>query len=1280
LELKVTTTYREFNDHFLGALENATLEEYRDALVELVGDYDRHLNAWLFLAKIQEELNNITQAKEVYTKCIQLLDPKRGTMHHINNTIEGIKKFAIKYNYDDLESNCLRFQNRLAIKPKPRYEKGFSPIKVGAVKKIEKRDQIEFDNIIVEANRLRMQKKNNEAWQLFVKAEKLIDAHSASFYINMANAAVGLTDPDHSNQYTLVAVEKGLMCPVLNSEELYPLYQIQSQIFQRTEQWDKFQNSLLQMLQYAMTLRRRIFTMFGLVFAHSRMGEIQNAREYLDEILAIEPNNKLALKLLQRFTFIEHREDLELEELSDIGKEFSVDIDLSIKSEKSPMLQADIEEHKFSDPEVLEKGGIPDVGDANKLLKMADLTLEKSLNEGKEIFVHYPLYLEAAKAYSELTSGDYEESLFERSLARYASLFAGAFFDGFKRIILSRDESERDPEEIARLRDSAATYYLESLRLSLDKNMQIADEIVDNYIKLHAIYAAFKIAREIKKNHFREDFTTTAKRCLKKEDTTLVLCDAMLNIGAANPKNFNRIFTSRGILGGQAREIIFYNQPVILKGFQRLTSVELKKNISVSKKLKTFFDYRINELNQSIVDLANVANYEFTVREIDKLSTEWKKIDFKSGVYLESDKRTIEDITQIISEFKPYMERSHQEKLGIVLFLRERISGILSEIAEHPTFWKRVILESLLRTWLSSLRRLELRRTRAIQPRITVVIDPPFIVKTNDEGTLNLLLKNEGTAVASAVKSSIELIYTDGNDVICTEKASWEEDIIPGDQRRWQIVFQDKNLELLDDETLTVKVVVKTKFRDQELLFKPEYFTIGINESHALTDDDIPWHETTKVPPEMFKGRDELLDQLESHYLSSKNRIETYIIFGLTRHGKSSIHEYLAQRLLLKEVDTRLGIKKLLPFFWSFASAAASDNAKDMWSYLIGDCILRGENDRRPGLDYYLDNGLIPRTLNENKDLQRLRDRHPYRNIHLNQILSILIKEGYLPFIAIDEFTYYTEMVENHLVTPAFLQQIRELTIDDEKACFIMAGVYDLIDIIKDPKYGITSQLANTKQLQIGAIEEKYAEELIQAATPKLTFTEKAVKYIVLASNNIPFFIQMICRRCGWYAVATGRNVLGEPEVELVISTMAGERHQELPGGVSTLESEFRDTQFRPTDDERFNNAVISTVAFWSKNRSIPQFISRQEMTEQWGEHRKSESRKAGALGDIYFLPRLQESLEALVRRGVLIQRRVEDIPEYRIGVDLFRRWWCVQYPDLDSELDKLIGTQPVYK
>ena len=102
-------------------------------------------------------------------------------------------------------------------------------------------------------------------------------------------------------------------------------------------------------------------------------------------------------------------------------------------------------------------------------------------------------------------------------------------------------------------------------------------------------------------------------------------------------------------------------------------------------------------------------------------------------------------------------------------------------------------------------------------------------------------------------------------------------------------------------------------------------------------------------------------------------------------------------------------------------------------------------------------------------------------------------------------------MIEQGIINTAFLATIRKITIGDEIASFIFAGISDLLELVNDPNYGITSQLANAREYKVADIDKASSSELIQIMGEKLKFTEEAVALIQENSNNVPYFIQIIC-------------------------------------------------------------------------------------------------------------------------------------------------------------------------
>ena len=166
----------------------------------------------------------------------------------------------------------------------------------------------------------------------------------------------------------------------------------------------------------------------------------------------------------------------------------------------------------------------------------------------------------------------------------------------------------------------------------------------------------------------------------------------------------------------------------------------------------------------------------------------------------------------------------------------------------------------------------------------------------------------------------------------------------------------------------------------------------------------------------------------------------------------------------------------------------------------------------------------------------------------------------------VDEFSFIKVMMDNKVLNPAFLHTLRQFSFEG-KAGFIYAGTYDVDALLEDPAYGITGQLVGCKKAQVNEIDRTSTEELIQVLGNKLIFTEEAVKHIHMLSGDVPYFVQMICKYCGFYAVENKRAIIGYPELENVVQILTGERPACENSLVKSLpENVFQNNMFSPAD------------------------------------------------------------------------------------------------------------------
>jgi hypothetical protein len=249
-------------------------------------------------------------------------------------------------------------------------------------------------------------------------------------------------------------------------------------------------------------------------------------------------------------------------------------------------------------------------------------------------------------------------------------------------------------------------------------------------------------------------------------------------------------------------------------------------------------------------------------------------------------------------------------------------------------------------------------------------------------------------------------------------------------------------------------------------------------------------------------------------------------------------------------------------------------------------------------------------------------------------------------------------LIDGDIVNAAFLHSLRQYSLN-ELASFVFAGTYDIKTLIKDPKYGITGQLVNAIEEQINEIDGSSAEDLIDVMGDKLIFTPEAISHIHFLSGNIPYFIQIICKFCGYYASENNRQYIGYPELEKVIRILTGRESANTNSLVKNLpENIFQNNQFSPADPLEVN-VLISSMVYFNKDKiNDTRGVGFDELQKLWAEK-----------GVSAFRPKLAEAINLLKEKKILIQDEDEGLPVYRFAVDLFRRWWTVHHPDIDLEI-----------
>ena len=374
----------------------------------------------------------------------------------------------------------------------------------------------------------------------------------------------------------------------------------------------------------------------------------------------------------------------------------------------------------------------------------------------------------------------------------------------------------------------------------------------------------------------------------------------------------------------------------------------------------------------------------------------------------------------------------------------------------------------------------------------------------------------------------------------------------------------------------------------------------------------------------------------------SKDRTQTYILYGLTRTGKSSILDYLCERIdgqPLRE-DSE---KRIKSFKWDFSKISFKNaSVADLWMNLLEINIYNKlPEDILDVVDGFFPNRKLPETLCQSD---------------LDIMVGALNLCGLIPLITIDEFSNIKPMLKEGLVDATFISELRDLALKG-KACFVYAGTYDIKELPKEKEFGIEGQMTNTRSMPINEIEQVYADELIDACE-SIIFVEKAKAYIRSLSGCVPYWIQWICLDCGKYAVAHKKRHLGYRDVDHVVKVLTGE---EQPSKMDTWEAmdetNFHNNQISPNNIAE--HQLISCISYLIRESTqIERGVSMDELTRLWDKYNVPSDKRLN----------MTRALKNLEEKRVIRQFTDETREVYRLNVDLFRRWWYMHHRDLALE------------
>ena len=985
-----------------------------------------------------------------------------------------------------------------------------------------------------------------------------------------------------------------------------------------------------------------------------------DALESLKTALDYNPDNKLSISLKEQISdAIQEREAVGGEELQ-VAPENRMSHSLDVISD---MLDLDIQEHKYIDKRII-AAGAPTIEIADTMLEEA-----RSANDVES----YPLFLETAKAFHDLKFYKHQDYIYV--VASYARLKGNSLLKTFKKNVLSyiSSPSESTSSLLCRLKDSAQSYYMESLNLW--SYISFEDEEDDSETSEESAINQESIVLEILVNHmildvayyhackhldttydfdqlFNMQFKDVFYNCMRSNDEALhgIAASTIVKVGSYSSTIWNRLASLpngiSGLYGELRREsnrLRFYSS--INKSEYANISTELapkdflKEAFSNHSSVRYEFDKQITRLKEEVL----------SPHGMEVITSKWSDLSPFNRLLSATDIESADKVEEILKILKPYPHRNDEERSTLLYQVTEIIDEQIAFINTNTTFYGRTFFFPLLTKWAGEIRNIRKERVASKHPKLSLFPDPQYILNTADGRQVNLVIRNSGETTAEGF--SILLEFTSHQTDESYEYNNQVRTEIPSGQLAAFTVSIGNALDC--SMGINVHAEISPIYQTNILPSVETDFTLEEEPVSLLSPEDIIWSDGPITPKDLFFGRDELINKLEKHYLSS-NKHKPYILFGLTRTGKSSIVKYLGLQITGKQVRTQTGQKTVLHFSMDLDDAAKCPNAKEVWEFFIKRCLYKRICD-------YSSKYSI-----ESDDFKP--SEHP-RSYEFEDILNKLNEKGFYPFITMDEFSHMKTLIKYGKLTSAFLHTLRKFAFDG-LASFMYIGTYDINDLMNDKEYGITGQLTHCISYQLNEIDEQSAKGLINVLGDKLIFTEEAQNYICKLSGRVPYFIQIICQNCGKYAVEKKRRFIGYPELLEVVKVLTGETEvYDDDSEVQQLTKHpFEDNQYS-ANDPNYVLALVVSISYLNRdcdqNNVPPKGIRIDELERLWIDY--------GIKNAKFYIG---EAINILKAKQIIEQNNDDVFPTYSIIVDLYRRWCKVEYPDINLVLSPLLNPE----
>lgn len=635
-----------------------------------------------------------------------------------------------------------------------------------------------------------------------------------------------------------------------------------------------------------------------------------------------------------------------------------------------------------------------------------------------------------------------------------------------------------------------------------------------------------------------------------------------------------------------------------------------------------------DEIRAVSAELQSLTNVEMTTAWLENNIERVKRV--RDRIFFDLDRRRVVQLQRILETALDLCKQvtfEEQERLSI--HIDTSCKDLISEIEDSPTKLSIEEISPIVGAVQNKVKeRLEeLYKTSMPQLMLRLPVES-YVPDNNQEITIQIVVANK---MGRSPAESVELIVQEDEDLFTVKISDIKlgGSLRGGEQRIIETPIR-VTPNAIESQTFSLPVYAQYHSRSGEIeQTSIENFSIRLYPEEEFEEIENPYEVYAEGgivgDPEMFYGREELIQNIVKAIQKSRAQSKCVIVFGQKRSGKSSVLHHLKNRLE-EEKDM------LILDLGNIGKILDEDSSAQFLYQILWSILKRLEY----AIEDLIDSGFSPLNIVFPSDSEFYA--HPSPLVRFEDLFDTYIRQisrlddwhNVRIIVLIDEFSYIYGQIVAGRIPELFMKNWKAL-LQENYFSAVLAGQ----DVMPKFKQQFANEFGTTQDERVSYLKRNDAIRLIDepirigGKQGESRYREQAIERILDLTAGSPFYIQIICNRLVEYMNRKHAMLVTEADVEYV--------KNELVRGVNALSlDKFEnlinsgDTSDDAIGDEDMLN-VLTTIA--KNSQTGP--CNRSSITCETS------------------IP-VEIILDDLVKRDVIGRERGQ---YYQIQVGLFKEW-----------------------